>query len=139
MGWVDTARVFLLGALLASGTEQAASTGSASVPFDITQILQFGLLGLIFLCLVFRKFIVPEWTLKNAEDRHVAEKEELTRRLTETKEQLDRLQDVFQDRMIPALTRATEINARYNEELQRARYRRRDDGGDTGTIPSPVE
>lgn len=110
-----------------AATAAQASSGSA-LPFDITQILQFGLLGLIFLCLVFRKFIVPEWTLKQAEDRHAAEKEELSRRLAETREQLDRLQDVFQDRMIPALTRATEINARYNEELQRARYRRRDTG-----------
>ena len=46
-----------------------ASTDTAPVdPFDITQILQFGLLGLIFLCLVFRKWIVPEWTLKSAEE-----------------------------------------------------------------------
>jgi hypothetical protein len=29
--------------------------------------------------------------------------------------------------MIPALTRATEINARYTEELQKARYSRNDE------------
>lgn len=108
--------------LMAAG----AADASPALPFDITQILQFGLLGLIFLCLVFRKFIVPEWTLKAAEERATAEKDELVRRLGETREQLDKLQDVFQDSMIPALTRATEINSRYTEELQKARYSRKD-------------
>ncbi len=97
-----------------------------TLPFDLTSILQFGLLGLIFLCLVFRKFIVPEWTLKNAEEHDIAEKEELRRRLNETQDQLDKLQHVFQDQMIPALTRATEINARYTDELQKARYTRKE-------------
>jgi hypothetical protein len=99
----------------------APSTGTA-VPFDITSILQFGLLGLIFLCIVFRKFVVPEWTLKSAEERAEKEKADLEARLKETREQLERLQLVFQEQMIPGLTRATEINARYTEELQKARY-----------------
>jgi hypothetical protein len=107
-------------------TGAAAPAATATVPFDITQVLQFGLLGLIFLCLVFRKFIVPEWTLKAAEEHATAEKDELIRRLGETREQLDKLQDVFQDQMIPALTKATEINARYTDELQKARYARKD-------------
>jgi hypothetical protein len=102
----------------------ATTPPSGGVPFDITQVLQFGLLGLIFLCLVFRKFIVPEWTLKQAEERAQKEKDDLAMRLSETREQLDKLQAVFQDQMIPALTRATEINARYTDELQKARYRR---------------
>ncbi len=90
---------------------------------DITQILQFGLLGLIFVCVLLKKFLVPEWTLKQAEERAEAEKAELTERLNQTRDQLSKLQDVFQDQMIPALTRATEINARYTDELQAARYR----------------
>ena len=104
--------------LVAAVTEPPAS----ALPFDITQVLQFGLLGLIFLCLVFRKFIVPEWTLKAQEERLAAEKAELVQRLNETREQLERLQAVFQDQMIPALTQATSINARYTDELQKARY-----------------
>ena len=100
----------------------AANTPVDGVPFDITQILQFGLLGLIFLCLVFRKFIVPEWTLKAAEDRAEKEKVEIQTRLNETREQLAKLQTVFQEQMIPTLTKASEINARYTEELQKARY-----------------
>lgn len=114
--------------LLAAAGETAATAKDAALPFDVTQVLQFGLLGLIFLCLVFRKFIVPEWTLKQTEERSAAEKAELARRLSETREQLDKLQDVFQDQMIPALTRATEINSRYNEELQRARFSRQAKG-----------
>lgn len=94
------------------------------MPFDITSVLQFGLLGLVFLCLVFRKFIVPEWTLRQAEERHQQEKQELGERLLETREQLDKLQDVFQDQMIPSLIKANEINARYTDEMQRARYRK---------------
>jgi hypothetical protein len=117
--------------LLAAGIEAAAftaaktATASTAVPFDITQILQFGLLGLIFLCVLFRKFLVPEWVLKQQEVAAEKERVDLEKRLTETREQLDKLQDVFQDQMIPALTKATEINARYTEEMQKARYQRR--------------
>ncbi len=107
------------------GLVGAVTATPEAMPFDITQVLQFGLLGLIFLCLVFRKFIVPEWTLKAQEERSDAEKAEITKRLDETREQLDKLQSVFQDQMIPALTRATEINARYTDELQKARYVRK--------------
>jgi hypothetical protein len=109
----------------------ATTTPTAPAPFSISellqeQVLQFGLLGIVFLCLIFRKFVVPEWTLKAAEERATSEKDDLMRRYTETREQLDKLQDVFQDQMIPALTKATEINARYTEELQKARYVRKD-------------
>ena len=105
----------------------AANTASSSpVPtIDIGTVLQYGLLGLVFLCIIFRKYLVPEWTLKQAEERHAAEKQELAERLNQTREQLDRLQDVFQDQMIPVLTRATEVNARYLEELQQRRLRDR--------------
>lgn len=111
------------------------SAAASSASLDITQVLQFGLLGLIFLCLVFRKFIVPEWTLKAAEERSDREKAELATRLSETREQLERLQAVFQDQMIPALTRATEINARYTEELQKARYTKSDRPDQDGQQP----
>lgn len=100
----------------------AAEQAPDALPFDITQVLQFGLLGLIFLCIVFRKFIVPEWTLKEQEERSAAEKAELVQRLNETRDQLESLQKVFQDRMIPALTMASDIATRYTDELQKARY-----------------
>lgn len=106
---------------LASGTTQTV----AGTSLDLTQILQFGLLGLIFVCILLRKYLVPEWVLKEFQENSRAREAEQTARLNETREQLDRLQDVFQDQMIPALTRATEINARYTEELQRARFLRK--------------
>lgn len=110
---------------MAAATNTPSPAPTASPPFDITEVLQYGLLGLIFLCIIFRKFIVPEWTLKQAEDRHALEKQELAERLNQTREQLDRLQDVFQDQMIPALTKANEVNARYLDELQQRRIRNR--------------
>jgi hypothetical protein len=103
--------------MLAEATKTASS-------FDITSILQFGLLGLIFLCLVFRRFIVPEWTLTSAETRAVGEKADLAGRVAELQEQVTRLQTAYQDLIIPALTRSTEINATYLEELQRTRIGR---------------
>lgn len=103
----------------------AVAQSSPAMPsVDLTQVLQFGLLGLIFLCLVFRKYIVPEWTLKDSERRSAAREAELERRLGETQDQLQNLLTVFQDQMIPSLTRATEVNAKYTDELQRARYLR---------------
>lgn len=121
-------------AWVTGATQQVQEQGADSASFDlVTELLRYGLLGLIFLCILFRKFLVPEWTLKTAEENARLEKEDLLRRLAEAQEQLDKLQDVFQDQMIPALTRATEINARYNEELQRARYKRR------GEHPPPDE
>lgn len=101
------------------------AAGQAAPDVNIEQVLQYGLLGIIFFCVIIRKFIVPEWTLKKAEEKAEAEKAELTERLAETREQLNKLQGVFQDQMIPALTRATEINAKYTDELQRARYANR--------------
>jgi hypothetical protein len=112
-----------LAALVAALTV-GAQQGASSVPFDIAQLLQYGLLGLIFLCILFRKFLVPEWTLKQAEERNQKEVDDLQARLTETRQQLEKLQDVFQDQMIPVLTRATEVNARYIDEMKRARYRK---------------
>lgn len=111
----------LYSAVIAATSGNNASTSLPSI--DIGTVLQYGLLGLVFLCIIFRKYLVPEWTLKQAEERHAAEKQELAERLNQTREQLDRLQDVFQDQMIPVLTRATEVNARYLEELQQRRLR----------------
>ena len=99
----------------------AAATDAATVPFDITQLLQFGLLGLIFLCLVFRKFIVPEWTLKAAEARAAEDRADLHQRLEATQTQVRLLQETYEKQLIPALTRATEVNGRYADELQYAR------------------
>lgn len=103
-----------------------AETASGAPSFDVTSILQFGLLGLIFLCVVFRRFIVPEWTLTLAEAHGKAEKAALEERVAELQQQVTRLQTAYQDLIIPALTRSTEINATYLEELRRIRISRSD-------------
>lgn len=88
----------------------------------VPQILQLGLLGIIFLCLVFRKWIVPEWTLKLAEDAARSEHADLTERLAVSQAQVTALQQLIATEMMPALTRATEINSKYTEELQYLRF-----------------
>lgn len=118
-------------AVMASAQGPSAPT-SLDPAEMLSSFLQYGPLGIVLICLLFRKYLVPEWTLKAAEERARLEKDDLAKRLSEAQEQLDRLQDVFQDQLIPALTRATEVNARYNDELQRARYNRRREDPPTG-------
>lgn len=115
--------------VLASDAQSGPTTPTSLDPAELVQyLLQYGPLGIVLICILFRKGLVPEWTLRQTEEAGRQREEDLANRLGETQEQLEKLQDVFQDQMIPALTRATEVNARYTEELQRARYnRRRDD------------
>jgi len=95
---------------------------AAELPaIDITSILQFGLLGTIFLCIVFRKFVVPEWTLTATEKTAEAQKAHNLQRIEELQDQVDKLQTAYQDLIIPALTRSTEINGKYLNELQEKR------------------
>ncbi len=102
------------------GSVILADAAASSSSFDITSILQFGLLGLIFVCVLFRKFVVPEWTLTAAETHAAVEKADLAARVVELQEQVGRLQSAYQELIIPALTRSTEINAKYLD-LQRTR------------------
>ncbi len=115
--------LYLLGSSTPNPTPAPASSSPVSFDF-VGTILQYGLLGVLVLCFAFRKFLVPEWTLKQAEERHQKEIHDLQQRLQEARDQVAKLQDVFQDQMIPVLTRATEVNARYIDEMKRARYRR---------------
>lgn len=101
-------------AVLAAGTSGAISTAP---PFDIWNLIQFGLLGLGFVCLVSGKFIVTERELRKAEER-AAKAEAEGERL---RGQVDRLQVMVEDRMIPALTLSTEVVARSTEELTKSR------------------
>jgi hypothetical protein len=110
--------------IAAAATQQGTGPASLDPAELLTYFLQFGPLGIVTICLLSRKFLVPEWVLKQAEKAGEQERATLEQRLSETQEQLEKLQDVFQEQMIPALTRATEVNARYTEEMQRQRYNR---------------
>lgn len=93
---------------------------------DIGQFLQFGLLGVIFVCVITKKFIVPEWVLKQMQDQYDAEaklKDEQIASLkadkNELKQDLEQLQALTRTEVIPALVRATQLNAEYLDTRQR--------------------
>lgn len=111
---------------------QSAAGGSSGVSaVDVTQLIQYGVLGLVLLLVIVRKYLVPEWTLKAAEERAAAERADLERRLTESEAQLARFRQIFEEQMIPALLQATDTNKRYVTEMEHARFasKNHDDGG----------
>jgi F0F1-type ATP synthase membrane subunit b/b' len=91
--------------------------------FDIWNLIQFGFVGFILVCFMIRKFVVPEWTLRDAERRHDKESASKDAEIASLKDQVERLQSMTEQQMIPALTRTAEIVARYTEEQQRERLR----------------
>ncbi len=101
--------------------------GGVALPtIDIAQFLQFGLLGVIFVCVITKKFIVPEWVLKQLQDQYNAEsrlKDEQIASLKadkeELKQDLEQLQNIYRTDVIPALVRATQLNAEYLDLKQR--------------------
>jgi hypothetical protein len=108
----------VLSALRAVGDLTSGPAGG----FDLWNLIQFGLLGVGFACLAVRKFIVPEWVLRNAEERHARELAEERAKNALLQGQVEKLQTVYQESLIPALVRATEVAATYNEELARKRW-----------------
>lgn len=98
-----------------------ADQTSAISGVDVTQLIQYGVLGLVLLLVIIRKYLVPEWTLKAEEERAAAERADLERRLTESEAQLARFRQIFEEQMIPALLQATDTNKRYVTEMEHAR------------------
>lgn len=83
-------------------------TGSGGTLDLVGYVLQFGLLGLIFLDVaVFRKVFTLAWILK-----------ERDKRIEEQNATIERLTDLAENQVIPALTRATEVNKDYLQLLQ---------------------
>jgi uncharacterized protein YacL (UPF0231 family) len=98
----------------------AASTGGLTGSFGVATFLQFGLLGVVFLCIVMKKFIVPEWTLTALKDQYEAQikvKEDQISALKDDKEELkvtaEQLQKLTRDEMIPALVVANQMAAEH--------------------------
>jgi hypothetical protein len=110
----------------------AAQPGGAMSGVDITQLVQYGVLGLVLLLVILRKYLVPEWTLKAAEERAAAERADLERRLNESEAQLARFRQIFEEQMIPALLIATDTNKRYVTEMEHARIAGRATDGERG-------
>jgi len=110
--------------------ETAPATGMG---FDaIGPFVNVGIVGIILLCLVFKKFFVPEWVLKDAEARHQREREEKDTRhaqemaakdadITELKKMVADGAKQLNDQVIPAFTRSIDVNREYVELLRTRR------------------
>lgn len=115
-------------------TLAGAALLASSTTVDLGQLgifLQFGLLGVLFVMLITKKFVVPRWTLDALaesyarelalKDAIIADKED---DITELKGNLASLQTVMRDRALPALQEANRLQALYIEELARRDDRR---------------
>lgn len=119
---------YLLYSFLTSNVVVAASTqnsepasggggGGGNLDF-ITPFLNVGLVGVLLLMFVLRKGIVPEWVLKQAEERH---KEELAAKdadIKELKQMVKDGTDLYNTQVVPAFTRSIDVNREYLELLR---------------------
>lgn len=110
--------------LIALALATATNTNSlaSSPPVDIWNLVQFGFVGFVLVCMTIRKWIVPEWTLRQAEERHAVTVAGKDTEIAALKSQVERLQDVTHNQTLPALLRSAEIVARYNEEAAHKRW-----------------
>lgn len=102
---------------VAQGTEPASGGGGGNLDF-ITPFLNVGLVGVLLLMFVLRKGIVPEWVLKQAEERH---KEELAAKdadIKELKQMVKEGTDLYNTQVVPAFTRSIDVNREYLELLR---------------------
>ena len=106
----------------------AATADTANYPTSlITSLVQFGFLGLLVIDLVgTHKFIVPRWTLDalsaERDRREAVLQATIDRQATEITSLRDvntQLQATISDRMMPALTLATDAQRAYVEALGR--------------------
>lgn len=96
---------------------------------DLTQIFtfaQFGLLGIFFVMLISKKFVVPKWTLddlKEAHERELLVKDDIVagqkEDIVELRKNVRDLQALTSEKMIPALVQANTLSAAYVSELAR--------------------
>lgn len=113
-----------------------AAASSQADGLSVEQIFsfaQFGLLGVFFMMLISKKWVVPKWTLDALEDAHDRElkvKDEIIAGqradIVELKHTIAELQALTAEKMIPALVQANTLTAAYVAELARRSHR---DGG----------
>lgn len=96
----------------------AAASGTTGTGLDlITPWLNIGIAGVLILMFVLRKGIVPEWVLRAAEERHTQECAAFTARIEKLEASLKDANNLIVGQVIPALTRSTDVNQRYVEEI----------------------
>lgn len=107
---------------------------------DLNQIFtfaQFGLLGVFFVMLISKKYVVPKWTLDSLEQTHERELKDKAdaharelairdqqlaaseQREKDLKKNLDDLQDLTRQQMLPAMIEANRLTALYVDTLAR--------------------
>lgn len=93
---------------------------------QVFSVAQFGLLGVFFIMLISKKWVVPKWTLddlKAAHERELAVKDEIISGqradMIELKKTVGDLQALTSEKMIPALVQANTLSAAYVAELAR--------------------
>ena len=100
-------------------SEHAPATGMG---FDaIGPFVNVGIVGIILLCIVFKKFFVPEWVLKDAEARHQREIDAKEADILELKKMEADGAKQLNDQVIPAFTRSIDVNREYVELLRTRR------------------
>lgn len=106
-----------LGATNVGALAQAATDTGGSLNF-ITPFLNVGLVGVLLLMFVLRKGIVPEWVLRQAEERHKAELVAKDADIKELKEMVKQGTDLYNSQVVPAFTRSIDVNREYLELLR---------------------
>lgn len=115
-------------------------SGGGGLQLDLNQIFtfaQFGLLGVFFVMLISKKYVVPKWTLDSLEESHKRELEDKDKayareiairdqqlaaseqRERDLKKNLDDLQDLTRQQMLPAMIEANRLTALYVDTLAR--------------------
>lgn len=122
---VDVALAVASPAPVVSDTTGGDPSTSISLA-DLFSFAQFGLLGIFFVMLISKKWVVPKWTLDDLKESHARElqaKDEVVATqkadIAELKATVTELQDLTRDRMIPALVQANALSAAYVAELSR--------------------
>jgi hypothetical protein len=93
---------------------------------QLANVAQYGLLGVIFLAIIFKRGLVPQWALDALDDSHkreLAVKDEIIAGhradIAELKATITGLQALTSEKMIPALVQANSLSAAYVAELAR--------------------
>ncbi len=102
----------------ADPTTPVVPVGDSGIPSLLGPILNVGIVGIILLCVVFKKFFVPEWTLKEAEERHTREMSAKDADIAELKLMVAEGTKQYNEQVIPALTRSIDVNREYVDLLR---------------------
>lgn len=102
---------------------QAAEPAGNDFSF-LTPFLNVGLVGVLLLMFVFRKGIVPEWVLRQTEERHKLEIEAKDNDIRELKELVRQATELYNTQVVPAFTRSIDVNREYLELLREGANKR---------------